>query len=486
MPAQRTKHPTAVRSAIYLRVSLDQTGEGLAVERQREDCERIVRERGWTITETYVDNSVSAFSKTTARPAYERMTADYLSGRFDALVCWDLDRLTRQPRQLEDWIDYAEERGLRLVTANGEADLGTDGGRMYARIKAAVARAEGERKGARQSRAQQQRAAMGRPPRGIRATGYTLDGEVIAEEAEAVRAVYAAFTSGSSLKAIASALSGVEPVLRTVGGVPMQQQDVPKSVPVLPTRSGRPWNATSVHSLLRNPRYAGWSMLSGKIVRDGSGEPVRGQWEPLVDDALWLEVQRRLDDPTRKSNRVGTERKHLGSGLFVCDVCDERVRSHNTRYRCAGHVMRARDQIDGLVLRMVHGRLSKQDFPEHLPGQADGRVEELRQHEQKHRDRIARARADYEDELIEADLYRGIRDRAEAAIAALQSERLALTAGSVAVVVLGAESPAEAFESAGLAVQRAVIDALAQVRLMPAPRGRKALDPETVIFNWRA
>ncbi|WP_267888213.1 recombinase family protein [Mycobacterium ostraviense] len=49
---------------------------------------------------------------------------------FDALVVWDLDRLTSQPRQLEDWIDAAEGRGLALITTNGEADLTTDGGRM--------------------------------------------------------------------------------------------------------------------------------------------------------------------------------------------------------------------------------------------------------------------------------------------------------------------------------------------------------------------
>nr|WP_296545311.1 hypothetical protein [Rothia sp. (in: high G+C Gram-positive bacteria)] len=29
----------------------------------------------------------------------------------------------RQPRELEDWIDRTESRGLLLVTANGDADL---------------------------------------------------------------------------------------------------------------------------------------------------------------------------------------------------------------------------------------------------------------------------------------------------------------------------------------------------------------------------
>ena len=97
---------------------------------------------------TYVDQSRSATDKTKKRPDYDRMVADYLTGSFDAIICWDLDRLTRQPRQLEEWIDAAEARGLRLVTANGEADLTTDGGRMYARVKAAVARGEVERSGA--------------------------------------------------------------------------------------------------------------------------------------------------------------------------------------------------------------------------------------------------------------------------------------------------------------------------------------------------
>src|SRR5262245_38878298 len=48
-----------------------------------------------------------------------------------------------------------------------------------------------------------QRAAMGRPPRGVRTTGYTLDGELIPAEADAVRAIFEAFAAGSSLKAIA-------------------------------------------------------------------------------------------------------------------------------------------------------------------------------------------------------------------------------------------------------------------------------------------
>ncbi|WP_068060327.1 recombinase family protein [Nocardia xishanensis] len=468
-----------VRAVIYLRVSLDQTGEGLAVERQREDCEVIAKSRGWTVVETYTDNSISAFNKAKTRPAYDQMVEDYKAGRFNALITWDLDRLTRQPRQLEDWIDAAETQGLRLVTANGEADLQTDGGRMYARIKAAVARAEMERKGARQSRAQRQRAAKGRPPRGIRATGYTLDGELVPDEAEAVRAVYQAFANGSSLKAIAAALSGAEPTVRAVGDR-TRIQDLPKSVPPLPTRSGRPWNPTSVISILRNPRYAGWSMLDGEIVRDETGAPVRGLWEAIVPDGVWLDVQRRLDDPRRKTNRAGTDRKHLGSGLYLCGLCDSPVRAHGVRYRCAGHLMRIRERIDGFVLQFVERRLAQPDLADLLAHQDDDRIEALVRAEQQERDRLKRARADYKAELIDGALFAEIKQETEDKIAALEVERIGLTAGTAASEILLAPSPVDAFTDADLAARRAVIDLLCEVRLYPAPRGRKTFDPKSV------
>ena len=200
-----------LRAAIYLRISQDRELDGLAIERQREDCENVVAQHKWTVApeHVYTDQSISATDASVNRPAYDRLVRDFDAREWDALVCWDLDRLTRQPRQLEDWIDRAESRGLRIVTANGEADLGTDSGRLFARVKAAVARAEVERKSARQSRAHRQRAAMGRPPKGVRALGYSLDGTVRAGEAEAVRAIFTAFNAGASLRSIARALSGV-------------------------------------------------------------------------------------------------------------------------------------------------------------------------------------------------------------------------------------------------------------------------------------
>jgi DNA invertase Pin-like site-specific DNA recombinase len=99
---------TSLRAAIYLRVSLDQTGERLGIARHREECQRLISQRGWEFVGEFVDNSISATDARKNRPRYDALVRAYSDGKFDALVCYDLDRLTRQPRQLEDWIDAAE------------------------------------------------------------------------------------------------------------------------------------------------------------------------------------------------------------------------------------------------------------------------------------------------------------------------------------------------------------------------------------------
>jgi site-specific DNA recombinase len=232
------------RAAIYLRISLDQTGDQLAVARQRADCRRIVTERGWELVDEYVDNSKSAYAKNVKRPAYDRMVTDYAAGRFDAIVVWDLDRLTRQPRQLEDWIDASEDRGLVLVTANGEADLTTDNGRMFARIKASVARGESERKAKRQRSANAQRAQLGGQPLGVRLTGYTSGGDLVPDEASIVARVFAGFVEGESLRSLAAQLDDAR----------------------VATRRAALWNPSSVRTMLTNPRYAGRVIYRGEIM----------------------------------------------------------------------------------------------------------------------------------------------------------------------------------------------------------------------------
>src|SRR5699024_3024645 len=104
-------------------------------------------------------------------------------------------------------------------------------------------------------------------------------------------------------------------------------------LPSRPVPDDGPWAPSPVLGILRNPRYAGYSTYTpptvqpdgGKrrswraaILRSDSGEPVPSQWDSLVPEATWWAVQDRLDDPDRVTNRMGTDRRHLGSGLYLC------------------------------------------------------------------------------------------------------------------------------------------------------------------------
>ncbi len=446
------------RAAIYLRQSLDRDGDQLAVTRQREDCQRIAAERGWPIIGEYVDNSVSASDARKHRPAYNRLVDDYKTGAFDALICWDLDRLTRRPRQLEDWIDAAEGRGLLLVTANGEADLTTDAGRLFARIKAAVARAEVERKSARQIRAQRQRAERGLPPAGVRLTGYTIDGKTVPDEAAMVQAVFDRFAAGDSLKGVS----------RWLGEQGYQ------------TRRGGQWSPSSVSTILTNARYAGRSTYKGQDIQHD------GQWEPIVTAEKFAAVQSILADPRRKTNHRGQHRTHLGSGLYVCGVCGTAVHSWSgNRYRCKrGCITRSMRAIDDLVLSVIRGRLADPQLAAMLAPSDDGRAQELAEQARKCRDRLQSIESDYDDGLIDGRRYSAALDKVTAELVAIERERARLIGGGGTASILAAADPAAAFDAAPLMTRQQVIGALCTVRLMPAPAGSRVFRPESVEFYW--
>ena len=503
------------KAAIYLRISLDLEMDGLAIDRQREQCEMIAKLRQWDIVETYVDQSKSATDRTKVRPAYDQMVADYKAGAFDAIICYDLDRLTRQPRQLEDWIDASEYRGLALVTANGDADLSTDGGRMYARIKAAVARAEMERKGARQSAAQLQRAKQGRAPKGMRPLGYATNGDIIPDEAEVVRAIYSLFTRANrpeSLRSLARGLSGTEHS-HVVSAERAERRiaEGKKPRPVVPDGE---WSPSTILGILRNPRYAQMATYTPKtaqpdggrrrswraqILRDDAGEPIRGQWEAIIDDETWWRAQNILDDNERATNTSGsTKRTHLGSGLYRCGICGAKVTGAPRGYRCSKHIqrdeqgnvittslMRSGADVDAFVLKAIAKRLEKPDAVRTEAASVSTSTAGINAAISEQRARILRAQHDYDEEIIEGRDLKRIRDAAEARIAQLESERLMQGQAAALAPVLGSESPSQAFLDASLEIQRQVIDALATVTLLPHPRGKKTFNPDTVIIEWR-
>ena len=106
-----------MRTALYLRVSLDKSGDGLGIERQREDCRKLAEQRGWTVVYEIEENNTSAsFGPRrfrTAAPAHGEAAGA-------ALIVWHVDRLLRKMTDLERVIELVERTGIRLVTVSGD------------------------------------------------------------------------------------------------------------------------------------------------------------------------------------------------------------------------------------------------------------------------------------------------------------------------------------------------------------------------------
>ncbi|QCQ91762.1 recombinase family protein [Rhodococcus sp. SGAir0479] len=112
-------------AVVYTRISKDRVGAGLGVERQREDCQKLADQLGWTVARVFSDNDISAYSGK-PRPEYRAMLDALDHGEAQAVIAWHTDRLHRSPSELEEFITLCERRSITVRTVQaGELDLST-------------------------------------------------------------------------------------------------------------------------------------------------------------------------------------------------------------------------------------------------------------------------------------------------------------------------------------------------------------------------
>jgi site-specific DNA recombinase len=455
---------TGARVAVYLRQSLDQTGEGLAVDRQRKACEQFCSARGWTVAATYTDNSASASNGT--RREFEAMLVDAASGRFAVIVAWALDRLSRTVKDMERLVELAEVRGVRVATVSGDIDLTTDQGRLVGRILAAVARGEVERKAERQRLAHSQRAEAGRPPTGgWRLVGYSADGmQIVPAEADLIRQGFELVLAGGSIRSVMR--------LWNDGG--------------LTTARGRPWQPYSVRDALRNPRFAGLSVLRGEVVGVGA-------WPPIVPRETYQAVRAILDDESRRTRPSGPPRTHLLSGLARCGVCGAVVRAGGQSnrggrtYRCSSrkHFVRRAEVIEEYVEAVIVARLARPDIAELVAQHDRPDVQGLHAEAstlRTRRDQLAEAFA--AGEITRSQLVAGSR-RIEARLGELEGQLAAVARTSALSAFVTADDVRAVWDGLDVDRRRAVIAELCSVTIHPSGRGAKRFDPESVTLTPR-
>lgn len=439
-----------LRAGIYLRISLDRTGEGLAVDRQREDCEQLIKLRNWSVSETFTDNDTSAAGKA-KRPGFEALLTAIDQGRIGVVVAWSLDRLTRNRRDQLRLIEMCQKRTVNLALVRGaDMDLSSAVGRAVADILSATARLEIEQKSERQVRAIRQQAERGRMVGGRRAFGYTADGlELEPAEAPLVARMYEMFLSGVSLGAIAGWLNEL--------GVA--------------TPRGNRWRSEAVRVVLANPRNAGWRAMRPVNPETGKRhfyhtEPVAtGLWPAVVSDETWRGAVATLKDPRRRAS-PGNTPKYLLSGIARCgwDGCGLPVfTSHHygTRtLRCQSrrHINRRAEPIEQFVEAAVIGYFQGPGKKMRPAATAPDR-ERAREEAAALRSRLRGlagllASGDLDDEDVR-DASRTLRSR----LVELDAEIADASRVDVTSRLREAEDPAVAWDALGLPLQREVLRA---------------------------
>ena len=294
-----------LRAAIYTRKSseegLDQAYNSL--DAQRDACAAYIQSQaheGWRLVPTHYDDG--GFSGgNIERPALKRLLADIEAGKIDVIVVYKIDRLTRSLTDFAKIVDVLDARSVSFVSVTQSFNTTSSMGRLTLNVLLSFAQFEREVTGERirDKIAASKKLGMwmgGNVPLGYRAAGRTL--EVVEDEAERVRSIYARYLELGSVHELAKELKA--------RGV------VSKIIPSKtgPARGGVQYQRGALFHMLRNRVYL------GEVPHRGQYYP--GQHPAILDPAIFDQVQERLDQTARVLRPHMTElpkRAHTGAPL---------------------------------------------------------------------------------------------------------------------------------------------------------------------------
>jgi site-specific DNA recombinase len=454
-----------MKTAIYLRQSLDRDLTKVSIDYQRKHLDKLCATKGWDDPVEYIDRKVSATKG--RREAYEDLCEDIRNGVIGKVAVWDMDRLHRQPRELEDFIDLAEKHGVELANVGGDVNLSTPSGRMFARMKGTVAKYEVEQKSARQKAANGERAKKGKAWV-VRVFGY--DGnEIVEEEAEAIRQACRDLLNGASLWSIAKQWN--EAGIKTVKDCT--------------------WTGTTVRQVLSRARNAGLQTYDGEIM-----EGVETDWPAIVSRDTYDAVCALLADPKR---HTGKRRAlvHLLSGLAVCGLCGRKMGTttratkkgaKRTVYQCknTGCMKIVCDLVktDELVVEIVTRRLALPDAAK-VFAKPTVDTKALSAEASTYRALIAAAEAEYDEGIIDGRRLKGRKDALQPKLDAVEAKLLGANTSRKLDGLLGNPRAAEAFAALPLDRKRAVMETVCVVTIEPNERPGGAFDPQRIRIDWR-
>lgn len=460
-------------AAIYARISSDPEGDRLGVSRQRDDCETLAARKGWPVAEVYIDDDRSAYSGK-PRPEYRRMLDDMAAHAVDAVIVYNLDRLHRQPRELEEFFDIADAAGVvDLASVEGDVNLASHEGRFHARIMGAVSRKSSDDASRRIKRKLLQNALEGKPHRGgSRPFGYRSD-HVTVEPSEAalVREAAGRILAGDSIRAVAG---------------DWNERGIA-------TSTGKAWTIETMRRMLYSAHLSGQREHNGEMV-------AKGTWEPILTPAETTRLRAILDE--RVTSRTRSVRRYLLPGTLRCGLCGatliSRAQADGTRrYVCAkgvgfagcGRLAINADPLERLITEAVLYRLDTPELAAALAGAASADAATAAEQEAlaKDREQLEWLATEWANRAITGDEWRAARKPIEGRIEAARKKLSRLSRTAAVDPFLGRSDELRSiWKGLPLTRQRSIVSSvLDSATIRPAVRGRSSFDPERIEAVWR-
>ena len=305
------------RVALYARVSTEEQAiQGYSITAQKESIHQYCQLYNKVIVDEYIDAGISG-KNITKRPEMQRLLKELKTGKFDEVVVWKLNRLSRNTKDFLEIYENFEENNIVFSSISEQFDTSTPMGKFAMQMLAAVGELERNTIVENVILGLYQRARMGLHSGG-RALGYKIvpsstkpnknDMVIVESEAIIVRKIYSLFCEGKGFYQIAEYLNkeGYK------------------------TSRGNTFSLQCVREIIDNPiykgyvRYARYQKWSEKRRKGKNPNPiiVKGVHEPIVSEAVWdMAFNIRNNSQNSNGHSAVKDSPNILTGILRCPKC---------------------------------------------------------------------------------------------------------------------------------------------------------------------
>lgn len=282
---------TMLPAVAYYRYSPGGGQTEQSIEGQRRDCLAYARSHGYVIVKEYIDRHMTG--RNDKRPNFQLMMHDAELHRFDTLIAWKNDRISRNRRDALNYKDQLRRCGVQIRYAEMDIPRGPEGILMESVMDGLAEYYSAElaqkiRRGMTES-AHKCYALGSTPPFGL----MVQDHKYVPDPATApyVRWIFEQYASGTLITEICGTLNA-------------------KGVR---TARGHEFNKNSLRVLLRNEKYIG--VYEAKGIRTEDAIP------PIIPRDLFYAVQQRIPQNAHSGHKLNGPRSFPLSGIAYCAIC---------------------------------------------------------------------------------------------------------------------------------------------------------------------